>query len=118
MGFSAAMPFHWGIDLFALLAMGHCVGDFALQSDRMAVEKCPGRDVTLGWGWWLAAHSGIHGFLVAVITGMPLLGLAEWAAHALVDFGKCRKCYSLAIDQIFHLLCKFAWTMAALAFAT
>lgn len=40
-----------GLELFLLLAMGHFVGDFALQSDRMAVEKCQGRDHTLPWHW-------------------------------------------------------------------
>ena len=84
------MLFSSGPELFALLAMGHFLGDFGLQNDRMAVEKCPGRDVTLAWQWWLLAHAAIHGFLVALITGLPLLGLAEWVAHALIDLGKGR----------------------------
>ena len=50
--------------------MGHFVADFGLQSDRMAVEKCPGKDHTLPWPWWLLAHSGIHAFFVSVITGV------------------------------------------------
>jgi len=50
-------------NLFLMLAMGHVLADFALQGDRMAVEKCPGQGVVLGWGWWLCAHA-THGFLV------------------------------------------------------
>lgn len=100
-------------DLFLVLAMGHFVGDFAFQSDRMAVEKCPGQAVVLGWGWWLTAHAAIHGFLVAVITGLPLLGLAEWLIHWCIDLGKCRGLYRLAIDQTLHLACKVLWTVLA-----
>lgn len=97
-------------NLFLMLSMGHFVGDFGLQSDRMAVEKCAGRDHTLPWPWWLVAHAGIHGFLVAVITGLPQLGLAEWLVHALIDHLKCRGWFRLGPDQALHLLCKLGWT--------
>jgi hypothetical protein len=100
-------------ELALLLAMGHFLGDFALQSDRMATEKCPGHGVALGWGWWLTAHAAIHGFLVALITGLPLLGLAEWLTHCCIDIGKCRGGYRLAMDQALHLLCKVLWTGVA-----
>jgi len=112
------MLFGSGPELFALLAMGHFLGDFGLQSDRMAVEKCPGRDVTLAWQWWLTAHAAIHGFLVALITGLPLLGLAEWVVHALIDFGKCRDGCSLRVDQVLHLASKLVWTLLICAFQT
>lgn len=105
------MPLASGLDLFALLAMGHFLGDFGLQSDRMAIEKCPGRDATLPWIWWLVAHAGIHGFLVAVLTGVPVLGVAEWALHSLIDMGKCRRWYGLGLDQSLHLGCKLLWTV-------
>jgi hypothetical protein len=106
-----------GLNLFLMLVMGHWVGDFGLQSDRMAVEKCPGHDVTLPWHWWLGAHAGIHGFLVGAITGIPLLGLAEWAMHSLIDFGKCQGFYGLPGDQALHLSCKLVWTLVATALA-
>lgn len=35
--------------LLILLILGHFVADFALQADRMAVEKCPGKGVVLHW---------------------------------------------------------------------
>jgi hypothetical protein len=101
------------LDLFVMLALGHCVADFGLQSDRMAVEKCPGKGVAMPWTYWLAAHAGIHGFVVAWITGIPLLGLAEWAVHAGIDLGKCSGLYRLRLDQILHLLCKLVWAVLA-----
>ena len=100
-------------DLALMLAMGHFLADFALQSDRMAVEKCPGRGAVLPWGWWLSAHAAIHGLLVAAITGLPLLGLAEWVIHGCVDLGKCRQWYGINVDQMLHLLCKLLWTALA-----
>lgn len=107
-----------GLNLFLLLAMGHFVGDFALQSDRMAREKCPRvKRNTLHWGWWLGAHAGIHAFLVAMLTGMPLLGLAEWVLHAGIDLGKCRRLYSIGMDQVLHLGCKLLWVAVALSWA-
>ena len=100
-----------GLALLLMLAMGHFVGDFALQGDRMAVEKCAGRDHTLPWYWWLGAHTAIHGFLVAWITGLPWLGLAEWLVHAVIDVSKCRGRFGLGLDQTLHLLCKVVWAV-------
>ena len=102
-----------GGGLLGLLVMAHFLGDFGLQSDRMAVEKCPGCDRTLPWPWWLTAHAAIHGLLVALLTGLPLLGLAEWLLHAVIDLFKCRGRYSLAVDQLLHLLCKLLWVLLA-----
>ncbi|MFM7674733.1 MAG: DUF3307 domain-containing protein [Synechococcus sp.] len=101
-------------NLFLMLSMGHFVGDFAMQSDRMAVEKCPGCEVVLSWRWWLTAHAAIHGFLVAWLTGIPLLGLAEWGIHILIDLGKCRGFYRLTTDQGLHILCKSIWAVLAI----
>jgi hypothetical protein len=47
--------------------------------------------------------------VVAVITGQPLLGLAEWGLHALIDRGKCQGRYGINTDQALHLLCKLLW---------
>ena len=51
---------------------------------------------------------------MAVLTGVPLLGLAEMLAHFYIDYGKCRLRYSLALDQALHLLCKVVWLMMLL----
>ena len=107
------MPIADGLNLFLLLVMAHFLADFGLQNDRMAVEKCPGKDVTLPWQWWLGSHAAIHGFFVAVLTGVPLLGLGEWVIHALIDMAKCRKAYGLKADQVLHLLAKVLWAAVA-----
>jgi hypothetical protein len=99
------------VDLFLILVMGHFLGDFALQSSRMAKEKCPGPNHSLPWGYWLTAHGAVHGLLVALFTGIPLLGLGEWILHILIDFGKCRDKYGLAVDQGLHLLSKLLWAV-------
>ena len=104
--FTNSTIIYTNLDLFILLALGHFLGDFALQSDRMAIEKCPGRDAILDWRWWLVSHGAIHGFIVAVITAIPVLGLIECIIHSIIDFGKCRVGYSLMIDQSLHLICK------------
>jgi hypothetical protein len=107
-----AMPVitgHTGLSLAILLAMSHFFCDFGLQSDRMAREKCPGCDVTLSWGWWLASHAAIQGLGVALLTGQPLLGLAEWVVHALIDRLKCAGLFNLVVDQTLHLACKLLW---------
>ena len=103
------------LGLLVLLCMGHFVADFVLQGDRMAVEKCPGSDVTLPWWWWLLGHASCQGLFVGLLTGVPLLGAAEMGVHFLLDLGKCRLRYSLLFDQILHLLCKVVWV--ALVFA-
>lgn len=87
----------------------HFVCDFVLQSDRMAQEKLPGADATLNWRWWLVAHAANHGLAVALITEVPLLGLAETLLHAIIDWLKGRWRFSLGLDQTLHVLCKLIW---------
>lgn len=106
------MPnFSAACQLLLLLLMAHFLGDFGLQSDRMAREKCPGQGVILGWGWWITSHAAIHGLLVALLCGYAWLGAAEWLLHFLIDYGKCRQRWNLAIDQALHLICKLAWVL-------
>ena len=99
----------WPISIFLNLVFAHFLCDFALQNDKMAVEKCPGRDVTLPWYWWLTAHSATHGLAVSLITGIPLFGILEMGMHFLLDYSKCRFRLSLAFDQAGHIFCKFLW---------
>ena len=97
-----------------MLFMGHFIGDFVLQNDRIAVEKCPGSDMTLPWYWWMIAHSACHGLITATITNSPLIGTAEWVTHFTIDYFKCKNSYNLLTDQILHLICKLAWAIALL----
>ena len=39
---SALVPVDQPLDLLIVLLLGHLLGDYSLQSDKMAVEKCPG----------------------------------------------------------------------------
>ena len=106
------------LDLFLLLSFAHCLCDFPLQTDKVAVGKCPGTAVVgVPWGYWMAGHCGTHALAVALITGVPLLGAAEFAAHFLIDLLKCRKVFNLATDQTLHLLCKVAWAICAVSIA-
>ena len=94
-----------------MLVLAHFVCDFVLQSDRMAVEKIPGRDRTLHWGWWLGSHAATHGLAVALLTGIPLLGALETLIHAILDWLKGRYRFTLAWDQSLHVLCKLIWVL-------
>lgn len=96
--------------------MGHFLCDFTLQSDRMAIEKKKGEDMTLDWKYWLTAHSGTHALFVALLLGSPSLGAAEWVAHFTIDYCKSRGLYSLLMDQILHLVCKVIWVSIYVGF--
>ena len=107
-----------GLNLFLMLVMAHFVGDFGLQPDRMALEKCPHARGVLPWAWWMVAHAGIHGFLVAAVSGIPLLGLAEIVFHFCIDVGKCQRLYSIGFDQMLHILCKLLWVVILVVMST
>ncbi|MEB3308060.1 MAG: DUF3307 domain-containing protein [Cyanobacteriota bacterium] len=100
------------------MIFGHFLCDYPLQTDKIAVGKCPGSDVAgLSWGYWMAGHCGTHALSVALLSGQAWLGAAEFAAHFLIDLLKCRKSITMAVDQSLHLLCKVVWgiSLASLA---
>ncbi|MEB3332738.1 MAG: DUF3307 domain-containing protein [Synechococcaceae cyanobacterium] len=103
-----------GVSLFLVLCFAHCLCDYPLQTDKIAVGKCPGSPmVGIAWPYWLAGHAGTHALAVAVLSGNAWLGLAEFLAHALIDWCKCRRIFNLAVDQSLHIACKALWAVLA-----
>jgi len=95
--------------------VGHAVADYPLQGEAMALEKDRHSTTPLQaqvpWYYWLSAHSLIHGGAVTLVTGSVWLGLAETAAHWVIDFAKCEKWTNIHQDQAMHAVCKIAWAM-------
>jgi len=102
------------------LIVGHCIADFWAQSPDMAKGKNrhrvidpaslpPGQTLQRVWPYFLTAHAVIHGAAVAAITGNVWLGLAETAAHWVIDFSKCEGWFGIHVDQALHGACKIAW---------
>lgn len=108
------------IIIFSALVVGHCLADYPLHGDFLARAKnrfapIPG----VPWYQALAAHSIIHGGVVAVILtvfGVPaivafVVGLSESCIHALIDDTKCRGEIDFNVDQLLHVLFKGAWAL-------
>lgn len=92
--------------MMALLLIGaHWVCDYPLQGGFLASAKQNG---PLRF-YHLVAHAGIHGAAVALVTGNVWLGLAEWAAHTVIDELKVKGKTSFALDQTLHVVCKVVW---------
>ena len=106
------------IGLIVVMIFAHFLCDYPLQTDKIALGKCPGSEVAgVPWRYWMAGHCGTHALAVALITGLPLLGAAEFMAHFLIDTLKCKKKINLDIDQALHLTCKVIWGICAVAIA-
>jgi hypothetical protein len=97
-----------------LLIAGHAVADYPLQGDFLAKAKSRVAPIP-GFPWWqaLGAHAAIHGGMVALVTGIWWLFIAEAAIHFATDDLKCRGKIGLNTDQAIHLLCKLAWLAVA-----
>lgn len=93
--------------LVLMLLAAHWVCDYPLQGDFLAAAKQQGPLRV----YHLAAHAGIHGAAVALVTGNVWLGLAEWVAHALIDEMKVKGKTSFAVDQALHIACKALWLL-------
>lgn len=101
--------------LFALMIFWHALADYPLQGDFLA--KAKNRAAPLpGVPWYhaLGAHAVIHAGGVYLITGSHWLGLAELAAHALIDDSKCMGRIGFNMDQALHVLCKALWAYLAI----
>lgn len=104
------------LELLFWLTAAHFAADFPLQSDFIARNKHP--SATSVWGWVLSAHAAVHAAFVGLILS-PILGLAEFAAHALTDHAKGqgwlgREPGAFHIDQLLHLAAKVVWLSAFL----
>ena len=99
--------------IFFALVIAHALADYPLQSAYMAQQKDRVEaNSTSEWLVALLAHCVIHAGAVWLVTGNIYLGLIELVLHILIDTGKSKKLYGLAIDQILHLLCKAGYVIA------
>ena len=104
--------------LFWLLVV-HAICDFPLQTEWMVKSKAPSArqprssssNPGLIWVHVLSSHAMIHAGGVALVTGSIMLGMAEFIAHWLTDFGKGKQLYGFHTDQLIHVACKFAWAL-------
>ena len=101
------------LQLFIPLILGHFVADFAIQTDTVAINKCPNNNskININWAWWMTGHVSLHGLIVFFITGNAFLALAESTIHFYIDYLKCIGKFNLLIDQLLHILCKFIWVL-------
>lgn len=100
------------ISMLMAMIVWHALADYPLQGDFLAKAKnrtapIPG----VPWYQALGAHAAIHAGGVGVITGSAWLGLAEFAAHFLIDDAKCRGRIGFNADQAMHMACKVAWVI-------
>lgn len=92
--------------MLALMLIGaHWLCDYPLQGQFLSDAKANGPLRV----YHLVAHAGIQGAAVALVTGNVWLGLAEWAAHTVIDELKVKGLTTFAIDQALHIACKVAW---------
>jgi hypothetical protein len=99
----------------AALVAAHAICDYPLQGDFLARAKNRAAPIPgVPWYQALGSHAIIHGGAVALLTGIPLLGLAEAAAHAFIDDLKCTGRISFNADQGLHVACKALWVVLAM----
>jgi hypothetical protein len=114
------------IETFYMLFLGHCIADFALQSEAMCKGKNrnrkpenvpPGQIPTAVWPYWLTAHAGIHAAMVLLITQSFWLSLLEFVSHWIVDFLKCDNELTVHQDQFLHITFLFIIAMIFVTFS-
>ena len=102
------------VTLLFTLVVVHCLFDFALQTEAIAINKNPDAGTPLQahvpWYYWMGSHALLHGGGVALVTGSVVLGMLETAAHFSIDWGKCKGYFTIHQDQFLHFLCKVIWT--------
>lgn len=100
------------IELFALLLFAHLLFDYPLQGDWLARAKNRHDPIPhVPWYQAMFAHTAMHGMAVWIITGIPLLGLAEMAIHWITDDLKLQGELTFNQDQAIHIVCKAVWAV-------
>lgn len=100
--------------MFWWMLVGHALCDYPLQGDFLARGKNHKNPIHgIPFYQCLFAHALIHAGAVSAITGSVVLGVAEFIAHVVIDFGKCDGRYGLNVDQALHFGCKVAWAIIA-----
>ena len=100
------------IELFALLLFAHFLFDYPLQGDWLARAKNRHDPIPhVPWYQAMFAHTAMHGMAVWIITGIPLLGLAEMAIHWITDDLKLQGELTFNQDQAIHIVCKAVWAV-------
>lgn len=98
--------------LFAVLIFLHCIADYSLQSEFLALQKC--RSYTsriIPWWHAMGVHAIIHGGFVGLATQSLCLGIAETMVHFVIDDCKCRRLFGINTDQALHVECKALWVL-------
>jgi len=93
--------------LLLALVSAHFICDFPLQSDWIGKNKSPITGGTI-WPWVMAAHAATHATGTYVVSGSVKAAMFQFAAHALIDIGKCLGAYGFHTDQTLHLTCAVA----------
>jgi hypothetical protein len=107
-----------GLELFAALIVGHAIADYPLQGDFLARAKNRAMPIPgVPWYQALGAHSVMHGGVVWLLTGIPLLGAGETVSHAIIDDCKCTGKFGFNADQSLHVFCKALWAAIAVSVA-
>ena len=81
--------------LFAVLMMGHALGDFALQNDYVAREKKNSLIV-------MSMHCLIHAGIVLFLTASVPAAAFQYFSHFVIDKMKCEGSISFREDQALH----------------
>lgn len=89
------------------LVFAHYLCDFGLQNDFIAKFKAP--QSAPFWFHVMIGHCSMHALGVLLITQNPRLAIAEFCAHFVIDYFKCKQRLSFNQDQSLHILCKLAW---------
>lgn len=105
------------LELFFQLAIVHFVADYPLQGDFMAKAKNHRLSIP-GVPFYhpLVAHAAIQAGGVWLVMGSPALAVAEFLAHAVIDYAKSDGRFGFGVDQCLHLACKAAWVLAMVLF--